>query len=333
MSTWLQALRRRPEAWALCGALLLIAAALLRPSWPASDTLHSYLMVFDITQSMNTRDQLLRDQAVSRLAAAKQAARQTMLDLPCGSRVSLALFTEYRTLALFAPVEVCAHFTELAATLQRIDGRLSWAGASEIAKGVSFALRTQQALPETPLIAFFTDGHEAPPLDPRYRTRFTEAAAQARGILVGVGGERPVAIPKSAPDGRVLGFWRVDEVLHDDPHNLGRGGSVQGETTVDEAGARSTAKTSGNEHLSSLRETYLKQLAQEAGFGYVRMLDAHQVSSALRALKPSGTKAGRVAIDCIPAAAALLLLALIAAASWRLSGRLSPSLDRAPPAS
>jgi mxaL protein len=312
-------MRRRPEAWALLAALLLTGGALLRPSWPRARALHSYLMVFDISQSMNTRDQLPGDRQISRLQAAKEAARRTLLDLPCGSHASLALFTEYRTFVLFAPVEVCANFAELSAALARIDTRMSWAGASEIAKGVGFALRTQTAIeaamPEAPLLAFFTDGHEAPPLDPRYRTRFGAAPARARGVLIGVGGDRPVPIPKTGPDGQALGFWRADDVLHDDPHNLGRGGSVQGEASVDENGGRANAKTERrSEHLSSLREPYLKQLGREAGLDYVRLIDAPQLSAALRALAPSGTARGRTKIDWMPAAAAWMVLALMLAA-------------------
>lgn len=298
---------RRREALALLIALLLVAIALLRPTWNRSGALHSFLIVIDITQSMNTRDQRLRGQLHSRLAAAKAAARQTILDLTCGSRIGLMVFSEYRTFVLFAPVEVCNNFTELSNALERIDGRMSWAGASEVAKGVSFALRARQALPERPLLVFFTDGHEAPPLDPRYRTRFEAVADQRQGVLVGVGGDRPMPIPKFGPDGQALGFWRVDEVMHDDPHNLGRGGSVAGETTVHEDGGRVATKRS-NEHLSSLREPYLKALAQEAGFSYIRLLEAQQTSSDLRALPPSKVARSPVAIDWLPASGALLLL-------------------------
>lgn len=311
MSDKLHSLLRRPEALALLLALLLVAIALLRPSWSRSGALHSFLMVIDVTQSMNTRDQRLRGQTVSRLFAAKEAARQTILDLPCGSRVGLMVFSEYRTFILFAPVEVCANFTELSAALERVDGRMSWAGASEVAKGVSFALRSQQALPERPLLAFFTDGHEAPPLDPRYRTRFKAPPNQLRGMLVGVGGDRPVPIPKFGPDGQALGFWRVDEVMHDDPHNLGRGGSVKNEGTADENGRQKTQTNKiSNEHLSSLRESYLRQLGQEAGLGYVRLQETSQTSNDLRALPPSKVARSRVAIDWLPAALALVILLL-----------------------
>ena len=60
---------------------------------------------------------------------------------------------------------------------------------------------------------FVTDGHEAPPLDPRHRPAFDDKPGDVAGLLVGVGGLLPVPIPKSDPMGRPLGFWRADEVM------------------------------------------------------------------------------------------------------------------------
>lgn len=297
MKALLARLNQRLEAWCLVCVLALVGVALLKPSLATTSNLHSYLMVFDITQSMNTHDQRFGDRLVSRLFAAKESARQAIRDLPCGSRVGLAIFTEYRTFTLFAPVEVCGNFAELSAALDRVDGRMSWAGASEIAKGVSFALRTRRALDELPLLVFFTDGHEAPPLDPRYRTRFDDRRNEFRGVLIGIGGDHPVPMPKFGPDGQPLGFWRAQEVLHDDPHNLSR----------DESGQRKQARA-GSEHLSSLREDYLEQLAQEAGLQYLRLRSGQETSDVLRSLPSARRSATRVDGAWIPASAALALL-------------------------
>ena len=87
-----------------------------------------------------------RRRPVSRLAYAKHLLRQTLADLPCGSRIGWAVFTEYRVLLLVAPVEVCDNYHELIATLDRIDARMSWAGASEVAKGLYWGLRTLKEL-------------------------------------------------------------------------------------------------------------------------------------------------------------------------------------------
>src|SRR5207253_3227068 len=96
--------------------------------------------------------------------AALSRLRRALARLPCGARLGWAVFTEYRTYVLLLPVEVCANYAELAATLDRIDGTMAWAGGSQISKGLMSALRISARIPEHPAIVFFTDGHEAPPL-------------------------------------------------------------------------------------------------------------------------------------------------------------------------
>ncbi|MDQ6780720.1 MAG: hypothetical protein M3Z37_06165, partial [Candidatus Eremiobacteraeota bacterium] len=49
------------------------------------------VVALDVTQSMNVMDYRLNGQAVSRLAFAKHALRQALLELPCGSTVGWAL--------------------------------------------------------------------------------------------------------------------------------------------------------------------------------------------------------------------------------------------------
>ena len=86
-----------------------------------------------------------------------------MRELPCGSRVGWGAFAEYRTILLLAPVEVCANYNDLLASLDRIDGQMRWANASEIRKGVYWAMRASKEVGGKPDILFLTDGQEAPP--------------------------------------------------------------------------------------------------------------------------------------------------------------------------
>src|SRR5207253_861479 len=146
-------------------------------------------------------------QPVSRLAFAKKALRQSLLELPCGSKVGWAIFTEYRALLLIAPIEVCANLGELRSTLARIDAQMAWAGSSEIAKGLHSAIGIARDLPGKPSLVFVTDGQEAPPLHPRYRPAFDDKPGDVPGLIVGVGDLRPSPIPKTDPEGQPLGFW------------------------------------------------------------------------------------------------------------------------------
>jgi len=230
--------------------------------------------------------------------------------LPCGSRVGWAVFTEYRVLLLTAPVEICENFPDLARTLEGIDGRMSWAGASEIAKGVFSGLRTAQALPGSHGVVFLTDGHEAPPVHPTHRPHYEGKPGEVRGLIVGVGGDRLVPIPKVDPEGRPLGFWAPNEVAQLDVFSRGRDGSAGTEPMVDASGAVEAPRPpSVTEHLSSLKEPYLQSLARELGLGYHRLIRAEGLIAAITAGELARRLPTRSDLSPLFALAALLLLA------------------------
>ncbi len=78
----------------------------------------------------------------------------------------MGAFAEYRSLLLLSPVEVCSNYNDLLTSLNRIDGRMRWANASEVGKGVYWSARTALAEGSKPDVIFISDGQEAPPLIP-----------------------------------------------------------------------------------------------------------------------------------------------------------------------
>lgn len=290
-------------------ACLALALSLFDLSAALPRDRHDYLVTLDITQSMNTRDYQLDGSPASRLAYAKHALAEALRGLPCGSRLGWSVFTEHRVLVLLTPVEVCAHYGELADALARIDARMAWAGASEVSKGLFRLLDAAQAISPRPAVVFVTDGHEAPPLHPRLRPRFDGRVGAVHGLIVGVGGERPLPIPKLDPEGRPLGYWQADEVAQTDAYSSGRPGSRPGEAMVDADGPVAPAPERGGEHLSSLREAHLRELAAHTGLGFHRLESARGLAAALA--QPQLARRARVRTDLrfVPAAFALLLLA------------------------
>lgn len=280
---------QRPPA--LCGrtrsigmAMLLLVATLFEPHWTLTRNAYDFVVAIDITQSMNVADYQIDGKPVSRLNFAKHLLRKTLPELPCGSRVGWSIFTEYRVLLLVAPIEVCSHYHELVATLDRIDGRMAWANASEVAKGVFWSMRTARELGAGHGVVFMTDGHESPPLNPRHRPVYDGKPGEVRGVIVGVGGNTPMPIPKIDPEGHPLGYWAVDEVMQTDVYSAGRTGSASGERMVDGSGrAMEAMKSTMMEHLSSLRGAYLAGLASELELGYRQLTDAPALLSALTA--------------------------------------------------
>ena len=311
--------RTRLALTLLIVAALCLAMTFFRFSASWSHALLNHVVVLDITQSMNTLDYSLAGKPVSRLQYAKSALRLALSALPCGSKIGWAVFTEYRSYLLLAPVEVCANFGDLARTLAQMDNRMAWAGASEIAKGLNSGLRTVKSLPDRPALVFITDGHEAPPIDPRHRVDMDVKPGEIRGLIVGVGGLVPLPIPKFDPDGNPLGFWRSDEVLHTDVYSQGRATSTPGERLVELTQPQNNApKRDGREHLSALHEAYLQQLAAEAGMSYQRLQAEQDLVSALQtsALAYRGT--ARTELQWIPALLALVAL-LAPYLNWRAS--------------
>jgi mxaL protein len=135
------------DRWLLIAAALALAVGLLDPGVMMERALFEHVIVLDVTQSMNVTDERVDGQPVSRLAFTKKALRQSLLQLPCGSKVGWAIFTEYRALLLLAPIEVCANLSELRSTLAQIDARMAWSGGSEIAKGLHSAIGIARQMP------------------------------------------------------------------------------------------------------------------------------------------------------------------------------------------
>lgn len=281
------------ESRAFVAALLLLSVALFLPAfqWPR-DT-YSWLVYIDITQSMNVEDYELDGAPISRLAFARQAVRRAIRDLPCGSRVGLGAFADYRTLLLLAPVDVCGNYNDLLVSLSYIDGRMRWRNASEIAKGVSWAIRGAREIGEGTNVVFVTDGQEAPPLRPAVQPIFDDVKpGEVRGWLIGAGGDTPRPIPKTDRNGNSLGYWSARDVIQ-------------------RLGEPADAKSGPNrEHLSSLREPYLKSIAQQVGFEYARLSKPASVSEAMLDSRFAYRKPVPTDLYWIPAAAALLILAL-----------------------
>ena len=249
------------KAFALAAAILLLGLAL--PTVPLPRTVYDYIVVFDISQSMNVEDYQLDGARISRLDYARDATRKMLPKLPCGSRVGWGAFTGGRTLLLLAPVEVCANYNDLLASLAQIDGRMRWAEASEIAKGLYWAIEAAKASADTPNLVFVSDGQEAPPIEGGILPSLLDKLKDhpVRGWVVGAGGDEPSPIPKIDAEGNHHGFWRPDEV-------------IQSESTLEGA-------TPGLEHYSALREQHLSSLAHQLSLDYARLTDAKSLSAAM----------------------------------------------------
>jgi mxaL protein len=274
---------------AVLAAAALLAIALAMPPVTVARRTVDAIVVLDVTQSMDVDDMTLDGEPVTRLAFARESARRALRALPCGSRIGWAAFTEYRTLLLLAPIEVCSHYGDLLATLEPIDGRVRWAEASEISKGVFWAMRAARDLGGDPAIVFVTDGHESPPLAGARFSLFEDLQpGQVKGWLAGVGGPVPRPIPRTDQHGVRVGFWRAEDV-------------VQRETAP--------GQPRSHEERSWLHDAHLRNLAAEVGFGYATLQGDDDLATLLRDERLARVRRVPTDLSWVPAALALALLA------------------------
>jgi mxaL protein len=303
---------RDPRLLCLLAAAALLALSFLAPQIAIARSGYDALLVIDITGSMNTRDYAANGRPQSRLDAVKTALRDMIAELPCSSRIALAVFSERRPFLLYEPIEVCGHFALLGASIEALDWRMAWEGDSHIAGGLYRAIDMAKELRAD--LVFLTDGQEAPPLPASGGPVFEGRPGEIGGLIVGVGGYRLSPIPKFNDDGREIGFYGVDDVPHENRHGLPPAGAEQREGYDARNAPFGATMAAGVEHLSSVREPYLRALAGKTGLSYAH-LDAD--GRLARAYETAATPRQREAmLDLRPffgASAGALLLAAFAA--------------------
>lgn len=281
----------RMRHWLTRIALLALIAAVVMPEVTLPRNGFSYIVTFDITQSMDVEDVSLNGVPVSRLRFAQAAMRDALGQLPCGSKVGWSVFTGQRTLLLLPPIEVCNNYDALLVSLDGIDGRMRWTNWSRIAEGgVYSAVRVAQDVGHGAAIVFVTDGQEAPPVLPSRALMRDINPAQIKGWLIGVGGDQPAAIPKTDAAGNRVGYWQAKDV-------------IQVPAT---SGSDAPAET--HEQLSELRGQYLGSVAEQTGLGYWRLWTTTSLGDALLDARFAHRERVPTDLRWCPALFALLLL-------------------------
>ncbi|MFD1702450.1 vWA domain-containing protein [Methylopila henanensis] len=311
---------KRPDlrTLALGAALALSVAAALQPEAEAEQPTYDVIAFVDITGSMNARDYAAADgKPQSRLDAVKSRLATAVGRLPCGSRFGLGVFTERRVFLLFEPMETCRNFNAISGAIAGLDWRMAWEGDSRVSAGLFRAI--DAARPAGADVMFLTDGQEAPPLRTDMTQTYDGEKGEVRGLIVGVGGTDLVPIPKYNDFGREVGFFSMDDV----PQASRLGPPPEGAEGLPGYNARNAPfgeMPAGEEHLTSVKEPYLRELGEMTGLGYARLGTPDELAAAIAAnARPRPLP---VAIDLSPAPAAAALFALVALFGAPLAARL-----------
>lgn len=315
-------------------ALVLLGLATTYSIFRVSKDTYRYLFVVDITQSMNVSDMELDTAATTRLEFAKSAIETAFRSLPCGSEAGLGIFAAHRTFIMFTPVEICKHYRALSDMLDKVDWRMAWTARSEVAKGLYSAIDAARETENETRLVFLTDGHEAPPINIDIRPPFRAEPGFVAGLITGIGGPVPSRIPHLDDNNKIVGYWSHDEVMQIDIHSLGRAASEQGEPMVGINMANIARRIMlGQEHLSSLREDYLQELAAQTGLDYVRIDSPAKFVENLRKQKYARRTLVMSDMGWIPATLAFIsLVNCFVVVPWRnglaLANRRSSSSNR-----
>ena len=287
ISTNVKRLFSTPNLPFLIAFLLLLSTAVIKPV-DLQQPVYSFQIGFDISQSMNVEDVSLDGEPVTRLTYAKAMAATLLQQLPCGSSVGWSVFTGRRTLTLITPLEVCEHYSGLIASLAEVDGSMRWSNGSSIGKGIHQIMRAANDFENAASIIFMTDGQEAPPLEQGQRGVPNTDKFEIDGLLVGVGGETPMPIPKSNANGETTGFWRAEDVVQRVPANA----------------------TSVGEEFSRRDDERLSSLARLTRLEYVALDSAQTLPDQAMRTDYAEQRLTLSDLRWIPASAALLLLIL-----------------------
>ena len=239
-------------------AMLLIAACLFLPEWRLPSKAFRTMVVLDITQSMNTRDYHQAGFPEDRLSYAKQALREWLHALPCGSEVGLGLFTTQTVHFLFEPIEICHHFPVIDDSLEHIDWRMAWSADSHVEMGLYHAIRELQKMAPGVGLAFLSDGQETPPQTTIPQSGFGDQ--RFKGVILGLGSLSPMTVPRYDRENRLIGIWENADI-EKPPLS----------TTVYSEKVETRILPTEGPYLSWLDEAHLKALSAATGLQYHRI--------------------------------------------------------------
>lgn len=293
--------KKNKDSVFLGSALLLLIAALFRPTIPIKHDIFTYMLIADISQSMNTRDIKAGTKTASRIEHTQKLMHEVVSSLPCGTKVGIGLFAGVSTAALYHPIEVCENFHAINDTIDHLEWRTAWSGNSRIRENLYSISRTIRAFPETAQVVFFSDGEEAPKLHV-FNTKDIKGVQDAEDwLFVGVGSHKGAAIPKLSQDNQVIGYWSNESFA------LQPGIAQISESNI---GTRNDSVAAGehDRYISKLDEAYLKEISKEVGALYVHGQTVHDVLASMKLQKPARRDVAPFGIDWVLASLAGLLL-------------------------
>jgi len=261
-------LQNHYESLLLAGVVTLLALALFKPEIQLKQSVKNYLLLADVSQSMNAEDVSIGDKTTNRMEYTKHLMKKVIADAECGTHFSLGVFAAENTALLLMPLEVCDNYDEIIDSVDHLEWRMAWRGNSRLSFGIKTAEAMMDYLNMPARILFFTDGDEAPKVNAINKLDLSRLQIGKKLLLVGVGGHEPVPVPRYNSSNKWVGYWSSDTK----ENSAGAVGVSYSDTSIDEPDPI-VAYAEYDRYLSQLDTEYLKKIAVEVKGTYMEGKD------------------------------------------------------------
>ena len=258
-------LSHKAELTVMVLALLLCLLAMYNPTLQFKKSITSYMLLVDVSQSMNAEDLVVEESPITRINYTKILLKKIIDKSDCGSFFSINIFVADNVANIIEPVEKCNNYDELMDTINKLEWRMAWKGNSRITFGIKSAAKMQDSLNFPSKILFFTDGDEAPKVNAINRVNLDDFNLGEELIFVGVGGNTPVPVKRYNSRNMYVGYWGSD--IYDSlPGATGSRNSDSGKEEPDP----SVASADYERYLSKLYEEYLISLSEQIKSQFIK---------------------------------------------------------------
>ena len=306
MNKFISTLKSNYESLLLIVVFLLLLLAIYKPQIQLKQDVHNYLLVADVSQSMNAQDLKLDNKTVSRLDYTKHLMKRVVETSSCGTYISLGVFAAENVGLLLMPLEVCANYDVITDTIDHLEWRMAWRGNSRLSFGIKSAESMFDYLNIPATMLFFTDGDEAPKVNAINKLDLSGVQIGKNLLFVGVGGSQPVAVPRYNSSNKLVGYWSSETK----ENSAGAVGDTYSDTSKDEPDPI-VAYAEFDRYLSQLDSEYLKQVSEEIKGGYIEGKDTQEFYSYIQSQKPSASFVTAYSLKWLYLTLALLMVLCI----------------------
>lgn len=296
-------LRNHYESILLSLMLIFLLLAVVKPEIQLKQKINNYLLLADVSQSMNTEDVKINNKPLSRMEYTKHLMKNVVERSSCGTYISLGVFASENVAMLFMPLEVCANYDVINDSIEHLEWRMAWKGNSRLSFGIKAAESMSDYLNMPAQVLFFTDGDEAPKVNAINKLDLTGVQIGKNLLFVGVGGHSPVAVPRYNSSNKWVGYWSSETK----ENSAGAIGDTYSDTSKDEPDPI-VAYAEFDRYLSQLDSIYLKGLAAEVKGAYVEGVDKSEFYDYVQELKPAASFVTAYSVRWIYLTLAMLLL-------------------------